>query len=385
MKKETVEKLKEIMRKGKRRAEDITDVWKLANEVKEQIRNYIPKEYGELDIQVRSAWKNNVEKVGITIRNIAPDSWRGETIAPAFWMNEMRGTPEEICQGIAQAYIRQKEKEFFDIISRNSMITDYSRVKPQLRCRVVGIRNNEEMLKGIIHKKVLNLAVVPYILSEHIDGENLTGVINMTRDLAEAWQVSDEQVMKDALKNMDRKEAMFTSMPDLSLCTLTNSSRNIPYVTSGRIPYGAFWMLDREKLREIGNALGDFTILPKSVHRVMIIPDAEILRMGGFEQAEKMNREMNGREAPPQIPSEERLSDTVYYKDGKIKMEMEILRNFVGEISAQVPVEERLPDTIYHYDAKRQILSVPLHEMEIPAKELPMTGRKTMKKERRGR
>ena len=312
------------------------DVRELANKVKEQIRNYIPKEYGDLDIQARSVWKNNVEKTGITIRK------EGETIAPAFWIDEMEGSLEEICQGIARAYISQREEfRSMDESARqgSSFLTDYRQVKPQLRCRVVGIRNNEEMLKETVHKKVLNLAVVPYILFE-----DLNGIANVTRGFTEIWGVSARQVMKDAMKNMDRKEAMLVSMSD----EFPFERIEIYTLLSKQGQYGSFWMLDREKLREIGNDLGDFTILPSSIYETMILPDAELSKMKieGFEEMEEAVREMNETEIPP---------------------------------------EDRLSDTVYHYDARRQILSVPLHEMEIPAKELPMAGRETMKKERRGR
>ncbi len=312
----------------------------LADKVKEQIAKYIPMAYGKLDIQACSIWKNNVEKIGITIRK------EGEDIAPAYWLNSMEGTAEEICRQVAQAYIEQQQElyQVQESVQREAgFMLDYSQVRTKLRCRVIGADGNREFLKGIVYRKVLNLAVAPYV-----ELSSVNSIINVTRNFLEEWGVREKQVLEDALKNMARKEAVLISTAE-GRGTQTEDMIPTMYMLSNReYVYGAFWMLDREKLKEIGNMLGSFTILPSSINEVIIVADAEV--------------------SGPEI---QRLQ------------EMEAM---VREINAmEVPAEERLSNTVYHYDVERQILAIPLHGMEIPARELLSTGRDAKKQERRGR
>ena len=70
--------------------------------------------------------------------------------------------------------------------------------------------------------------------------------------------------------------------------------------------YGASGILDHSTLHRISEQIGDFIVLPSSIHEVIIIPKNE--DMGDYSRLAAMVKEVNAAVVLP----EERLSDHVY-------------------------------------------------------------------------
>ena len=192
------------------------------------------------------------------------------------------------------------------------LIQDYEKAKERLCVEVIPIKGNEEMLSGIPHTEMEDLAVIHRIdLDEN-------AVVTVTNGLLEHFGISEEQLHKDAIASApDVRPSKVAPMhevlgipdvfvdpaaPVLYVATTTEQVRG-----AGVIAYPGLLEATAEKLG------GDFFILPSSVHEVLFLPHKG---NEDFKNLENMVREINNTQVAPQ----DRLSDQVYHYDSKEKV-----------------------------------------------------------------
>ena len=195
-----------------------------------------------------------------------------------------------------------------------SSITDYETVKDHLTMQVVPVEPNKEMLEGIPHKTVEDIAVVYRVeIPGSTDG---TATTLVTNQLLSEYGVTAEQLHRDAL------EAQVTNHPPV----LKNMSEIMAEMSGGMMdmPESPMWVATVEGgmngasvtqipgfLEESAEKLGgDFFVLPSSIHEVLFIRDD-----GSFEreQLESMVRGVNATE----VSEADFLSDSVYHYDSE--------------------------------------------------------------------
>ena len=193
-----------------------------------------------------------------------------------------------------------------------SSITDYETVKDHLTMQVVPVEPNKEMLEGIPHKTVEDIAVVYRVeIPGSSDG---TATTLVTNQLLSEYGVTAEQLHRDAL------EAQVANHPPV----LKNMSEIMAEMSGGMMdmPESPMWVATVEGgmngasvtqipgfLEESAEKLGgDFFVLPSSIHEVLFIRDD-----GSFEreQLESMVRGVNATE----VSEADFLSDSVYHYD----------------------------------------------------------------------
>ena len=195
-----------------------------------------------------------------------------------------------------------------------SSITDYETVKDHLTMQVVPVEPNKEMLEGIPHKTVEDIAVVYRVeIPGSSDG---TATTLVTNQLLSEYGVTAEQLHRDAL------EAQVANHPPV----LKNMSEIMAEMSGGMMdmPESPMWVATVEGgmngasvtqipgfLEESAEKLGgDFFVLPSSIHEVLFIRDD-----GSFEreQLESMVRGVNATE----VSEADFLSDSVYHYDSE--------------------------------------------------------------------
>ena len=195
-----------------------------------------------------------------------------------------------------------------------SFITDYETVKDHLTMQVVPVEPNKEMLEGIPHKTVEDIAVVYRVeIPGSSDG---TATTLVTNQLLSEYGVTAEQLHRDAL------EAQVANHPPV----LKNMSEIMAEMSGGMMdmPESPMWVATVEGgmngasvtqipgfLEESAEKLGgDFFVLPSSIHEVLFIRDD-----GSFEreQLESMVRGVNATE----VSEADFLSDSVYHYDSE--------------------------------------------------------------------
>ena len=250
----------------------------------------------------------------------------GEKLHPQIYLERFfedykRGkTMKEILQDVMTTY-----EEALKNINPDSLsgIEDWEQVKGRLAFRLLSKERNKETLENYVYKEFLDLAAIVTFCAE-IDEQGVKA-IRVTHDLAERWDVSEEEILQSAEENT---EALFPVRmePILdTLCRLADISRDdlpeevlaeedspqIMVLTNYLGVNGATVLLYDSFLQQVYEKLrGKFIILPSSIHEVIVMPLASA---PPITDSQKMVEQIN-RSA---VKEEEILSDSVYLYDGE--------------------------------------------------------------------
>ena len=250
----------------------------------------------------------------------------GEKLHPQIYLERFfedykRGkTMKEILQDVMTTY-----EEALRNINPDSLsgIEDWEQVKGRLAFRLLSKERNKETLENYVYKDFLDLAAIVTFCAE-IDEQGVKA-IRVTHDLAERWNVSEEEILQAAEENT---EALFPvrmeSILD-TLCRVADISRDdlpeevlaeedspqIMVLTNYLGVNGATVLLYDSFLQQVYEKLrGKFIILPSSIHEVIVMPLASA---PPITDSQKMVEQIN-RSA---VKEEEILSDSVYLYDGE--------------------------------------------------------------------
>ena len=250
----------------------------------------------------------------------------GEKLHPQIYLERFfedykRGkTMKEILQDVMTTY-----EEALKNINPDSLsgIEDWEQVKGRLAFRLLSKERNKETLENYVYKDFLDLAAIVTFCAE-IDEQGVKA-IRVTHDLAERWNVSEEEILQATEENT---EALFPVRmePILdTLCRVADISRDdlpeevlaeedspqIMVLTNYLGVNGATVLLYDSFLQQVYEKLrGKFIILPSSIHEVIVMPLASA---PPITDSQKMVEQIN-RSA---VKEEEILSDSVYLYDGE--------------------------------------------------------------------
>ena len=250
----------------------------------------------------------------------------GEKLHPQIYLERFfedykRGkTMKEILQDVMTTY-----EEALKNINPDSLsgIEDWEQVKGRLAFRLLSKERNKETLENYVYKDFLDLAAIVTFCAE-IDEQGVKA-IRVTHDLAERWNVSEEEILQAAEENT---ESLFPVRmePILdTLCRVADISRDdlpeevlaeedspqIMVLTNYLGVNGATVLLYDSLLQQVYEKLGGkFIILPSSIHEVIVMPSASAPPAA---DSQKMVEQIN-RSA---VKEEEILSDSVYLYDGE--------------------------------------------------------------------
>ena len=192
--------------------------------------------------------------------------------------------------------------------------TDYRKAKDKIVFQLVNTENNKEMLKGVPHRKFLDLSVI-YRWGIDFSSTGVASVL-ITNDLAELMGLNEEELFDCARDNTlrllppvfkDIRELIGEFMSEEDLMPDMPRGQRL-YVITNRYNFaGANAMLFEEVLYDISKELGsDLLILPASVNELIILTASE---EKDLEILSKIVAEINTSE----VDSADRLSDSVYY------------------------------------------------------------------------
>lgn len=287
--------------------------------LKTEVESKIGKE-----VRLTKVLKNNdVTLTGISI--IYPDSNVTATTYVEYYFNSYKQgdkTLEEIVNKVIEACENGMKGVQKDLMK---FFLNYDLVKCRLGCRLINYEKNEEILKHVLHKRVMDLAVV-YQCTTNITPVDKGSIMIENKHL-EAWGVSEEQFISDAEENIKKRlDPVIIPMEEINPSIYIILRREFGnelvgmYVMSNwDHNYGAVEMIyGTSTLKEFADKMeSDLYVLPCSVHEVILIPlgyDEEIVR--GYSQ---MVREINKFCVEP----EEVLSDHVYFfsrEEGSVRL-----------------------------------------------------------------
>jgi len=252
------------------------------------------------NVQLQTVRKLN----GVVLRGITITGEAGN-IMPTIYLDKFyrmyeEGTAfEDVVNCFLREYKRAGVNGDFDI----QFFSQYETVKSRLGFKLLHYGMNRELLEQVPCKKFLDLAIVCFC--DVRDKRIGHGSILIKKEHIDMWEVKEEQLIEDAMRNMpDLYPADFMNMSivlrelfrdpaklldvELPMYVLTNKERL----------NGAASLLYEGQLEQIANRMGeDFYVLPSSIHEVIIVPkskgtDEEYLS----RMVDEINREQLARE-----------------------------------------------------------------------------------------
>ena len=280
----------------------------------ENIKDFLPEKYSDASISLETVTKTGVNYDAMIVH---PE---GNYAVPAINLDDMY---EEYINGKSlhdigkeMATIIQMESPKFD----TSMLNSYESLKDHLFIRVCNATENEDLLSKVPHSKVEDLAVTYHIMVNANDDGIASAMI--TNDILKNIGITAQQLHEDALRNsqeilparMDSMMNMLMGMTGIAPEIPETGRQPVPMlvVTNERRLNGAAAFFYPDIKERIADKIGDFWMLPSSIHEIIAIPvkgspDLSYLQ----EMVKTINR--------TQVEKEERLSDHIYRYDAERK------------------------------------------------------------------
>ncbi len=286
----------------------------------EQVQNLLREKDDRLDFSIQTVRKNNsVKYTGVSIKSatsvVAPIIY----LEPFFQRYEDTNDMDDVIDRIMKIY--QQNEFHFDADS----IMDFQSVKARIICVVVNKHRNVEMLSEVPNRELVGDIAVTYkiMLDNMQDGS--TASIQIKNSMLDIWKVDEDTLWTTAKENIEHlNKPECRNMYEVLLEMMASRQGSISheqmkglrdaeprmYILSNKSRLnGAAVIADSVFMKEIHDDIGNFYILPSSLHEVIAVPaimDCDV------ETMNEMVRSVN----ETQLSEEDILADQVYYYDG---------------------------------------------------------------------
>lgn len=301
-------------------------------EFADALKGILEKRIEDSEIEVSEVEKNNsVILTGIAIRQKASPIARNIYINKFYEAYQDGMELQEIAGGIERICKSEKEPALQDFQIKE--LADFGKIRNKIGLKLVNAGKNKNRLKTMTHRMFLDLAITYDVRVTEIN--DAVGSVAVTNDMMKAWNVTEEQLYELALQNTVNRdrgvvkplESLMQTLigsgektkeetyhyKDFDISTAEEIQETALYVATNRSKTnGAAVLLYPDLLDTVGTLLGDFFILPSSIHEILLLPAD-----GAMESSEllRMVHEVNASV----VVAEEVLSENVYRYDVKKK------------------------------------------------------------------
>ena len=284
----------------------------------DEIRAWLPPEYADADVSIHRMEKLGLAYDGMTVVRSGQRAAAAVNLTAFYDMYQEGRTAGDIIHEMADVAAMQAPQMEYSVFS------DYEAAKDRLVIRVTNKETNADVLAGMPHKEVEDLAITYHVLVNQ--DQNGIASAPVTDDLLRHYGVTAEQLHEDAIANSQRMlPAQLDSMQNMLFGMMTpeasDTLRDEPYPGSTMLVLtnnvqlnGAAALFYPGVMDQAAERLGgDFIVLPSSTHEVIMIPADG---MTDFRSLEQMVKDINRSQVAP----EERLSDHVYHYDAQERL-----------------------------------------------------------------
>ncbi len=248
---------------------------------------------------------------------------QGRNVAPTIYLEGFleayeAGMPyEAILRKILDAYRNNVPAEGVDM----DFFRFFDKVRDRICYRLIGKRENEELLEEIPYIDFLDLAICFYYAYQ--DDDLGHGSILIYNSHMEMWDTCTAELFGLAKRNTPKlfpwrcyslDEVLAGAMDESTGQPVEESLPELPLKVLSNINqvHGAGCILYPGVLEELARKEGSgFYIIPSSIHEVMLLPAADT-RMSA-DELKQMIMDVNSTQVAP----EEVLSDTLYFYDAR--------------------------------------------------------------------
>ncbi len=285
------------------------------DEVVKDILKYLPEEYRNSKIKLNKTIKNNETLTGLIIQR---DDSR---VVPMIYLEEFYKQyesgiqPENILKTIAN--IRVKHDNDIDVPSFD-FLTDYESSKGNIILEFVNAETNAAFLEDKPHRIIADLALVYAVKVDCHKYEDINGSCTINNSMLETWNVTEDMLYEVAISNLKENASINFCNINKFLDTEDedNACTNLYVLTNIDRFYGSTLVLLKEEMKKIKENIGNFIMIPFSIHEWILIANVDINNELKLEQMATMVSEVN-RILEPSIV----LSNHIYVYDDE-----EILR-----------------------------------------------------------
>ncbi len=197
---------------------------------------------------------------------------------------------------------------------------EYSLVRQKIFAKLVNPKGKIDLLSGVPHKMILDLALVYYLYRENDPDEE---EILVTQEMADVWDADDLQMFRDAMINTRSllgvtvrplREMLGEMIRKMDVSFELEEGEGIPMhvMTNHWKRNGAICMLFEDILEECAKmADSDLYLIPSSIHEVILVPVDEGLSRSDLDS---VIRSVNRDELSP----EDVLSEHSYIYSRKL-------------------------------------------------------------------
>ena len=288
--------------------------------VSDEIRAWLPPEYADADVSIHRMEKLGLAYDGMTIQKVGQQAAAVINLTVFYEMYENGWSTGDIIHEMADvAKMQAPQMEY-------SVLSDYEAAKERLFIRVSNKEVNAEVLEGMPHSEVEDLAITYHVLVSSDNQGFATAPV--TDDLLRHYGVTEEQLHEDAVKNSQRMlpaqidsmhNMLFSMMPGRhdaadALFEEPSPGSTMLVLTNSMQLNGASALFYPGVMDQAAERLGgDYIVLPSSTHEVIMVPADGPM---DYRSLEQMVRDINRSQVAP----EERLSDHVYHYDAQERL-----------------------------------------------------------------
>ena len=287
------------------------------------VKMAMEERYGEgYSVDITTVTKNNDCKyVALVIKdattNISPSIY----LENAYEQYKAGRCLHDILDDIADVYETHKVAGDFDV----SGIIDFAMAKDNICLKLVSASRNTELLSGVPHKNVLDMAMIFYIIVGH--GMEGLATVTVRNELMDTWGITVDELYDIALYNTERKckgvvKSMSAIMTEILADRMDEEAASEfydLYIGENDIPMyvvtnedklnGAITVFYTGLLKKVAERLdSNLYILPSSIHEAILVPVSVDMPV---DYLRSMVVEVNSSE----VADNEILSDSVYLYD----------------------------------------------------------------------
>lgn len=272
-----------------------------AAQVVELIKDNLCEEYGDCSVELVTVPKNNgVVLRGFTVKlnneNIAPIMYLGRAYDLYLEGQEIRELAKQATEQVIT--LRTKGLPSFD----EDLIYNFDKVVDKIVPVVINSERNEWLDSRDVPSRTVADGLRVYLRVNLESVDNGIASFKVSNELLDNWGVTFEAALDIAKGNI---ETSFRSMGEV--LGVGNIAPFYVLTTKDKI-CGAAAILDEEEMERIYEELGDYYVLPSSIHEVLVLPKE------GAPEPQILREIIHGVNMT-EVSNEDYLSDYLYAYD----------------------------------------------------------------------
>lgn len=289
-----------------------------------RILNKVREQFPDKKIEIKDVRKNN----NMIEHGLIIGSGINRDIAPTIYIDRFMKDEEDAIYSQEYLdntieYIKEQyeisQKEIAHIQSMVDSLTEFDKIKDRIYFNLVNNDKNKDFLKGVPHRKFLDLAIIYRVLLVNSHECGIADAIVQNEILKQWGDITEEELYKLAMKNTPKMfEFESQKVSDLLNSVLGDKYMDIELPTENMLIMvsnkqkhkGSYVMLYQDYIREVikEHNLKKAYILPSSIHEVILLLDDPQRGLVNALELLDMVRTVNRNE----VHEHEILADSVY-------------------------------------------------------------------------